>query len=51
MFTRRELLKRSALLSLSPVVPAFLARSARAAVAERIAAYWSSCNSTGATTD
>lgn len=35
MLTRRELLERSLLLSLSPVVPAFLARAARAAAAER----------------
>jgi len=35
MLTRRDLLKRSLLLSLAPAVPAFLARSARAAAAER----------------
>jgi len=35
MYSRRELLKRSVLLSLSPVVPAFLARAARAAEAKR----------------
>ncbi|HZW34854.1 MAG TPA: DUF1501 domain-containing protein, partial [Isosphaeraceae bacterium] len=35
MLTRRGLLKRSALLSLAPVVPGFLARTARAARPER----------------
>jgi uncharacterized protein (DUF1501 family) len=35
MFTRRDLLKRSAFLSLSPVVPAFLERTARAAGPEQ----------------
>ncbi len=35
MITRRDLLKGSAFLSLSPVVPAFLARTARAAGPER----------------
>ncbi len=35
MLTRRDLLKQSALLSLSPCVPAFLTRAARAAPAER----------------
>ncbi len=35
MLTRRELLKHSALLSLSPLVPQFLAGTARAAGAER----------------
>jgi len=35
MFTRRELLKRSAFVSLAPVVPDFLAQTARAARAER----------------
>ncbi len=35
MLTRRQMLERSLLLSLSPVVPAFLARAAQAAQAER----------------
>jgi len=35
MVTRRDFLKSTAFLSLSPVVPAFLATTARAAVAER----------------
>ena len=35
MITRRDVLKGSALVSLSPLVPAFLARTARAAPAER----------------
>ena len=35
MLTRRDLLRGSAFLSLTPVVPAFLARTAHAAVPER----------------
>ena len=35
MLTRRQMLERSLLLSLSPVVPGFLARTARAAAAQR----------------
>ena len=35
MITRRDVLKGSAFLSLSPIVPAFLARTARAAGPER----------------
>ncbi len=35
MLTRRELLERSAILSLSPAIPAFLAQTARAADVER----------------
>ena len=35
MMTRRDLLRRSAFLSMAPVVPEFLARSARAATPDR----------------
>ena len=35
MFTRRSLLKRSAILSLAPTVPGFLSRTAMAAQPER----------------
>ena len=51
MLTRRDLLKHSALLSLSPCVPAFLTRTARAvAPSAEMAACWSSCSWTGAMT-
>jgi uncharacterized protein (DUF1501 family) len=35
MFTRRQVLKQGALISLAPIVPSFLARTARAAEAEK----------------
>ena len=50
MLTRRALLKNSALLSLAPVVPGFLSRTALAASPSAMPACWSCSSSTAATT-